>query len=149
MGNCLPTLSRLFQRNSRPPDITSIARESDSEHQQPTDDETEDAVLIEDDDTPVFYISPSVSQHASQLSEEEQIEIAKKISLIQQMCSAVVSEYDKIKECVICMIDFEIGNHIRYLPCTHIFHEICIDTWLMRNFSCPICMTEIEQEHFL
>jgi len=47
-------------------------------------------------------------------------------------------------ECTICMEDFEEGNHIRYLPCMHFYHQACIDSWLMRSFTCPRCMEAVD-----
>jgi len=35
--------------------------------------------------------------------------------------------------CVICMIEFERQEEVRYLPCMHNFHRHCIDDWLMRD----------------
>lgn len=47
-------------------------------------------------------------------------------------------------ECTICMEDFEEGEHIRYLPCMHFYHQACIDSWLMRSFTCPRCMEAVD-----
>lgn len=43
--------------------------------------------------------------------------------------------------CAICLEDFESGvSEIRELPCGHIFHPECIDTFLRNNSSlCPMC----------
>ena len=46
--------------------------------------------------------------------------------------------------CVICMMDFEYGDPIRFLPCLHIYHVDCIDPWLMRSFTCPSCMEPVD-----
>ncbi len=32
--------------------------------------------------------------------------------------------------CVICMCDFENGQLLRVLPCSHEFHSKCVDKWL-------------------
>ncbi|KAI9203899.1 uncharacterized protein BJ171DRAFT_599794 [Polychytrium aggregatum] len=46
--------------------------------------------------------------------------------------------------CVICMDDFECGNHVRRLPCHHMFHDQCISEWLTRHTRlCPICKQDI------
>ncbi|GAY59581.1 hypothetical protein CUMW_195510 [Citrus unshiu] len=43
-------------------------------------------------------------------------------------------------ECVICLSDFALGEHVRLLPkCNHGFHVHCIDRWLRSNSSCPKC----------
>ncbi|KMZ69247.1 RING finger family protein [Zostera marina] len=42
--------------------------------------------------------------------------------------------------CSVCLQDFQTGEIVRNLPhCYHIFHLPCIDGWLMRNASCPLC----------
>ena len=46
--------------------------------------------------------------------------------------------------CVICMIEFVIGDKVRYLPCMHTYHTDCIDDWLMRSFTCPSCMEPVD-----
>ncbi|KAH0463388.1 hypothetical protein IEQ34_007970 [Dendrobium chrysotoxum] len=42
--------------------------------------------------------------------------------------------------CVVCLQDFKIGDLARILVCCqHRFHLSCIDNWLMRQSSCPLC----------
>lgn len=83
----------------------------------------------------------------SQLAEEEQIQIAKRIGLIQHL---PIGTYDgggpskKSRECVICMVEFSKGDSIRFLPCLHTYHMHCIDDWLMRSFICPSCMEPVD-----
>ncbi|OIT01823.1 PREDICTED: NEP1-interacting protein-like 1 [Nicotiana attenuata] len=46
--------------------------------------------------------------------------------------------------CAICLQDFKDGDSARLLPsCKHSFHTQCIDEWLIRHGSCPICRVEI------
>lgn len=46
--------------------------------------------------------------------------------------------------CQICLVDFEVGDSLRGIPCKHDFHKDCIDEWLKRNATCPICRQEIK-----
>jgi hypothetical protein len=41
--------------------------------------------------------------------------------------------------CAICIEDFEIGDDMSIMPCSHGFHEGCIAKWLARSRLCPCC----------
>lgn len=45
--------------------------------------------------------------------------------------------------CRICMDEYKDGEDLKTLPCLHIYHGACIDSWLQRDNSCPICKTPI------
>ncbi|XP_063588190.1 uncharacterized protein LOC134765451 [Penaeus indicus] len=93
---------------------------------------------------PMFFPSPSVSRPASQLTEEEQVKIAKRMGLITHLPCGIFDGSKKSGECVICMIDFTVGDRVRYLPCMHTYHTECIDDWLMRSFTCPSCLEPVD-----
>ncbi|XP_034385690.1 RING finger protein 11a [Cyclopterus lumpus] len=97
----------------------------------------------------VYHPTPGESRLAYQLTEEEQVRIAQRIGLIHHLPKGVFElgsdpSDKKVKECVICMMDFEYGDPIRFLPCLHIYHVDCIDPWLMRSFTCPSCMEPVD-----
>ncbi|GAB6030720.1 hypothetical protein CHUAL_007571 [Chamberlinius hualienensis] len=92
----------------------------------------------------LFYPSPNVSRSAAQLSEEEQIKIAQRIGMIQHLPTGIYDGSKKNRECVICMVEFGVGEPIRFLPCMHTYHTSCIDDWLMRSFTCPSCMEPVD-----
>ncbi|GBN91368.1 hypothetical protein AVEN_129185-1, partial [Araneus ventricosus] len=41
-------------------------------------------------------------------------------------------------ECGICL-DTTDYTQMKTLPCGHVFHEICVDTWLIESARCPVC----------
>ncbi|XP_039129911.1 NEP1-interacting protein-like 1 isoform X1 [Dioscorea cayenensis subsp. rotundata] len=46
--------------------------------------------------------------------------------------------------CAICLQDCKIGESARrLLSCAHFFHMKCIDEWLVRNATCPICRKDV------
>ena len=45
--------------------------------------------------------------------------------------------------CVVCLYEFQIGDEISALPCCHVFHTKCIDSWLKNELTCPVCKFEV------
>lgn len=45
--------------------------------------------------------------------------------------------------CLICLEDFGDGDDVMTLPCLHIYHKKCVEQWLGRDNSCPVCKTPI------
>ncbi|MFQ6646794.1 hypothetical protein Gotur_019867 [Gossypium turneri] len=43
-------------------------------------------------------------------------------------------------ECVICLEEFKDGDSCRVLTnCNHLYHQLCMDEWLVKNSHCPLC----------
>lgn len=66
-----------------------------------------------------------------------------------------VSKPEKIKKednllnetCFICMDNYKVHELKRILPnCAHYFHKKCVDKWLKKRSSCPVCRDELIKE---
>ena len=51
------------------------------------------------------------------------------------------------KNCVICMEDFKNGDKTTNLPCLHMFHTNCIQSWLKKQNTCPICKFKLTPDN--
>ncbi|XP_077188219.1 E3 ubiquitin-protein ligase ZNRF4-like [Paroedura picta] len=55
---------------------------------------------------------------------------------------------DKYDLCVICMAEYELGDQLKILPCSHAYHNTCISTWLLlqprMGKICPICKQHVD-----
>jgi len=47
------------------------------------------------------------------------------------------------EQCPICMEKYQVGEDIKILPCTHLFHPQCIDKWFEGSRKCPVCKHDI------
>ena len=79
---------------------------------------------------------------------EELLYLEKKIGDVSKGLSK--KELDRLKittylsgrkkdKCLICLGWLEDKEEIRNLKCKHLFHRHCIDNWLSKNKTCPIC----------
>jgi hypothetical protein len=46
-------------------------------------------------------------------------------------------------DCCICLEPFQLDSHIKILPCSHGFHNACIEPWMQQHDACPVCRTSI------
>lgn len=47
------------------------------------------------------------------------------------------------KQCIICLMDYNDENHLRKLPCNHIFHADCVERWFDQSVKCPVCRKDM------
>lgn len=55
---------------------------------------------------------------------------------------------DNGTQCVTCMETFDIKENVAQLNCQHIFHRPCIEPWLKKHNTCPICRKEVNPKEW-
>lgn len=50
---------------------------------------------------------------------------------------------DSEHKCLVCQCEYEEGDELRRLPCSHCFHRGCVDQWLKSKDVCPYCRVSI------
>ncbi|GAA5850785.1 hypothetical protein JCM9279_003921 [Rhodotorula babjevae] len=62
----------------------------------------------------------------------------------QRARARATRRYPSLTECPFCLSDFEAGDLVMELPCSHVFHAEEIETWLQQQRGiCPICRTSV------
>ncbi|KAL3617982.1 hypothetical protein CASFOL_038303 [Castilleja foliolosa] len=54
-------------------------------------------------------------------------------------------DFPMMLDCAICLDSFREGDEYRNLRiCKHLFHSKCVDRWIEKNPSCPVCRTRVD-----
>ncbi|URD89889.1 calcium-dependent protein kinase [Musa troglodytarum] len=70
--------------------------------------------------------------------------VIRKLPMFEISPKETIDSCGKTICCAICLQDFVDGEDARRLPiCTHLFHVVCIDSWLVKHGSCPTCRQEM------
>ncbi|KAM1160017.1 hypothetical protein TB2_032634 [Malus domestica] len=67
-------------------------------------------------------------------------------SFVNNLPRVVISkEHDKHDDlaCAICKDVLTIGTEVNKLPCSHLYHSMCILPWLSTRNTCPLCRYEL------
>ncbi|KAK4716076.1 hypothetical protein R3W88_014414 [Solanum pinnatisectum] len=64
-------------------------------------------------------------------------------SIMQYLQKVDFIENELTEKCSICMSRYLPGSKAYNMPCKHSFHSGCIETWLLKTPSCPICRCKL------
>ncbi|XP_051122164.1 putative RING-H2 finger protein ATL53 [Andrographis paniculata] len=47
-------------------------------------------------------------------------------------------------DCSVCLCKIDESDEMRELPCSHVFHRVCLDRWLRcGHATCPLCRSNL------
>jgi hypothetical protein len=52
---------------------------------------------------------------------------------------SVISDNNSFNNCSICISNLKNTNNLHTLNCSHVFHKNCINEWLTKQNTCPMC----------
>jgi Ring finger domain len=79
-----------------------------------------------------------------ELRDKQESRLSSSYGSLQQQDESENSE-DK-PHCSICLGEYEEGEALFKLPCGHIFHAECINSWCSSHTRCPLCNLDLAAE---
>ncbi|XP_048251580.1 uncharacterized protein LOC124127159 isoform X2 [Haliotis rufescens] len=62
---------------------------------------------------------------------------------------SLTATHDNIDDdltCPVCLCHFQRGEDMTRLPCHHLYHPLCIQAWLAKSGTCPVCRHSLHNE---
>jgi len=86
------------------------------------------------------FMPPATNPEETQKEEEAILTVfVVRISELQNNCNSI---------CAMCLEEFQQDMELAQLPCLHVFHQDCLNSWLMRQRKCPFrCRPEPHAVH--
>ncbi|MCD9644262.1 hypothetical protein HAX54_032443 [Datura stramonium] len=83
------------------------------------------------------------SSHVSIDSTEARASPPATHALIESLPIVEIVEKEEMSECAICLLEFQVGEKAKEMPCKHHYHANCINKWLGMHGSCPVCRYKV------
>ena len=121
--------------------------DNDNNYNDGDDDEYHEESISSSSDIMSYDALLRLGEHIGDVKSERwamraEKEIAK-LPIVRFDENFVMDENETKRKCLICQLNYEPKDQLRYLPCDHTFHRDCADHWLMVKDCCPYCRQNI------
>lgn len=59
------------------------------------------------------------------------------------------TDSQELAECAVCLCRIDEGDDVRELRCDHLFHQVCLDRWVVHgHVTCPLCRNILKPPMF-
>jgi len=53
---------------------------------------------------------------------------------------------EEVPNCSICLCEYEHGDNLVCLPCSHVYHDDCVSAWTSNHVRCPLCNFDLQND---
>lgn len=78
----------------------------------------------------LIYTSLKIRQNQLRKRELAPVSVVSKLAVKIFNIKVDQKQDEEPESCAICLEDYESGDELRLLPCKHLFHTLCVDSWL-------------------
>jgi hypothetical protein len=78
-----------------------------------------------------------------QKKQKEVIRLCKFNNLNKELEILFSQDSKQVDTCSICLSEYEHHQKVITLNCNHLFHQNCLEDWMIEKPNCPLCKTEV------
>jgi hypothetical protein len=86
------------------------------------------------------------NESAHPATSKEALKSLKRFKMNDKYCKINEKGEVEMPNCSICISDISKGEETLLLPCGHLYHSGCVESWLKKNNTCPVCRFELPPE---
>ena len=129
------------------PLILALAGEADEDGESTDQTATHREIVIDPVNRRVVMIRSALGEFLNGDFSEKQGRSPASKSSVESLPRVVIGKDEERRgSCPICLEEWSEGDVAAEMPCKHRFHSKCVEEWLGRHATCPLCRYEMPVE---
>ena len=129
------------------PLILALAGEADEDGESTDQTATHREIVIDPVNRRVVMIRSALGEFLNGDFSEKQGRSPASKSSVESLPRVVIGKDEERRgSCPICLDEWSEGDVAAEMPCKHRFHSKCVEEWLGRQATCPLCRYEMPVE---